>query len=415
MINSEETWGVLELIRKGKTKKLVKLGREAADILIAELQNPHFVHKQTCINSLVEIAKSDEETFQRLIEELENSKNLKIKAGCAKALGLTGNRRATTALIEELCKNDGSSYQYSDVKIACAEALGMMRDKQAIPYLVKELRNMNRSVGFACIKSLGEIGGLAGAEAIIQRLEEIINISGIWGDLETICKETLSNMAKKNKAVQQFLIYKFENSGNNTVKNVCLQALCHIADPKLAEFYIKNLTGPAGPAVYCAEALGKIKDNRAIPYLLNGLEKEYHGLRRACAEALKKIGDPIAVDYLIKRLTDLHPSVRKACSEALKKIGDPRGLYFERVIYDDAGALKIGMDNTLKIIKEYLDFIADEYPEERTRQIRLGLFLYYRRIFEKESSSRIKMELPELKIRPPVKGPILYTRLKVAT
>jgi len=72
-----------------------------------------------------------------------------------------------------------------------------------------------------------------------------------------------------------------------------------------------------------AEALGKIRDVRAIDPLIQTLEDEDEDVRKSAAEALGNIGGTRAIEPLIQTLKDIKRSVRKSAAEALAKIGEP--------------------------------------------------------------------------------------------
>jgi len=75
-----------------------------------------------------------------------------------------------------------------------------------------------------------------------------------------------------------------------------------------------------------AEALGDIRDNRAVEPLVTALKNdEFSGVRWKAAEALSKIGAP-AVEALIGALRHDDDDVRWKAAVALGEIGDPRAI-----------------------------------------------------------------------------------------
>ena len=74
-------------------------------------------------------------------------------------------------------------------------------------------------------------------------------------------------------------------------------------------------------AVPAADALGEIRNPRAVPLLITALGDEDWKLRASAAEALGKIGDPRAAQPLIAILVDSQWDVRSAAGKALDKIG----------------------------------------------------------------------------------------------
>ncbi|MFH1231646.1 MAG: HEAT repeat domain-containing protein, partial [Planctomycetota bacterium] len=68
-------------------------------------------------------------------------------------------------------------------------------------------------------------------------------------------------------------------------------------------------------------ALGEMRDNTAVPKLLDLLEHDNNiEVRHHCAQALEKIGDPKAINGLIQQLDDINQSVAYASLQALKTI-----------------------------------------------------------------------------------------------
>lgn len=74
-----------------------------------------------------------------------------------------------------------------------------------------------------------------------------------------------------------------------------------------------------------AYALGEIRDNEAVPALINALENDRDHMRRIVAHALGKIGDRRAVQPLIEVLSnETQPlAVQVAVTMSLGRIGDP--------------------------------------------------------------------------------------------
>jgi HEAT repeat protein len=74
-----------------------------------------------------------------------------------------------------------------------------------------------------------------------------------------------------------------------------------------------------------ANALGQIKDAKAVEGLINILSDEEWFVRERAAEALSKIGEP-AVEPLIDALKDGNSLVRERAAEILGKIGSIKSL-----------------------------------------------------------------------------------------
>jgi hypothetical protein len=85
------------------------------------------------------------------------------------------------------------------------------------------------------------------------------------------------------------------------------------------------------------EALGELGDRRAVPPLVEYLEKPeaYRWARRLIASALGVIGDRAGVPPLVKLLEDPDPFVRRLAALALVTIGEPSGIARVRSLLRD--------------------------------------------------------------------------------
>lgn len=71
-----------------------------------------------------------------------------------------------------------------------------------------------------------------------------------------------------------------------------------------------------------AEVLGRIKDPRAVPFLLNALHDEDLEVRKAIIAALGEIRDKRAVEPLVAMIQDINQPTRREAARALRKIGE---------------------------------------------------------------------------------------------
>ena len=79
---------------------------------------------------------------------------------------------------------------------------------------------------------------------------------------------------------------------------------------------------PADLRVVCVDILGRIKDKRAVPVIIDVLNEKRMTMRYNAARSLGDIGDKKAAPALIKLLGDDEWQVRFYAVEALGKIGD---------------------------------------------------------------------------------------------
>ena len=73
--------------------------------------------------------------------------------------------------------------------------------------------------------------------------------------------------------------------------------------------------------IAAVEALGQLRDNEAVPILLNCLRDTHWGVRCAAAAALAALGERSTVPLLVDSLRDSDPDMRVAAAEAIGTIG----------------------------------------------------------------------------------------------
>jgi HEAT repeat protein len=111
------------------------------------------------------------------------------------------------------------------------------------------------------------------------------------------------------------------------VREAAARGLGKMRNPQAAEPLLKLLdtTQPWSLRMAAVEALGEIGDPQAVEPLLDILRSgDSWRLRRTAIEALGKIKDDLAVEPLMEVLGDRYASVREAAALALGEIGDPR-------------------------------------------------------------------------------------------
>ncbi len=114
---------------------------------------------------------------------------------------------------------------------------------------------------------------------------------------------------------------------DSDVRWAAAEALGALKDPRAVDPLLARL-GDKDRDVRraAAEALGALKDPRALEPLLARLEAEDWGVREAAALALGQLQDPRAVDPLLARLGDKDRDVRWGAALALGQLQDPRAL-----------------------------------------------------------------------------------------
>jgi len=123
-----------------------------------------------------------------------------------------------------------------------------------------------------------------------------------------------------------------------------------------------------GISIRAAEALGDIKDKRAVEPLIEVLRDEYFVIRKYACWALGEIGGVGAVDPLIEVLRgDSDNGVRKYAAEALGKIKD------KRAVEPLTEALREDSDEFVRIVAaRALGEIGDESAVETLGKVALN-------------------------------------------
>jgi HEAT repeat protein len=126
---------------------------------------------------------------------------------------------------------------------------------------------------------------------------------------------------KDNRAVEPLIAVLNDRKGIETVQFEVVKALGAIGDSRAVKPLIAALRDPSyNLPLYAAEALGEIKDIRAVEPLIVALKHERDMVRSYAAEALGKIKDIRAIEPLIALLEDKFDMVQSYTARALRNI-----------------------------------------------------------------------------------------------
>lgn len=112
---------------------------------------------------------------------------------------------------------------------------------------------------------------------------------------------------------------------DQSVRKTAIVSLGELADARAVDSLVEALfcEKEIPLKILIEEALGKIRDKRAVEPLVTVLQDEDPEVRRKAAETLGIIGDPRSTDALIKALYDVEASVRGNAIMALEKLRTP--------------------------------------------------------------------------------------------
>ena len=149
------------------------------------------------------------------------------------------------------------------------------------------------------------------------------------GRVDGLGRQPVDVLASLGKPAVPQLIDELKND-DALVRRQAAQALGEIKDPRAVKPLI-GLLQDKDPLIrrHTVNALGKIGDPRGASPLVAILkdETEQSHVRMTAAQALGRIGEERAVEPLIAALNDNHWTVRSSAAQALGRIGDLRAVY----------------------------------------------------------------------------------------
>ena len=219
-----------------------------------------------------------------------------LRKATVSALGKIGTEAAISALCE-VTKHDQEKYEDDFfewyVPFYAWERLREIRTETAIPALLKALEDGDPHLRETAAFALGEIGSEAAIPTLLKLVREDYSVSVGSGKHLTNSDDLMLALVKISVEVAiPILIQAIETKNHK--------------NPDTAE--IRTLI------------LGNIRNEAAIPALLQALEHKNPDIREAAATSLGKIGSEAATSALLQALEDDSFSVREAVVVALGKI-----------------------------------------------------------------------------------------------
>lgn len=237
------------------------------------------------------------------------------------------------------------------VRYEAARSLGQSADERAVLPLVEALPDEHSKVQYAALSSLIKLGYPQAAAPIVDLLITQLD-SQVWGLLKLNIgmrlRTGLLDMIRTGDTTLSDQIQRVLDE-NDTLDELqrafFIRLIGKTGDLRRVDLLIRYLIRePAPIQVAAAEALGWMKDGKAIPPLLmyartNEDTISDNAVREVAIEALGRIGDPVAVEPLIAALKDGSEWVRRAAAEALGTIGDPLAMEALGVALRDESAM----------------------------------------------------------------------------
>lgn len=190
--------------------------------------------------------------------------------------------------------------------------LGDIKDKRAVQPLSDLLDNPDFSIRANACSSLGKIGDTT----ILNNISFMLNDS-----VEVVRKSAAVSLGDLNNPVAIDFLIKALKDKHFSVRMTASISLVKLGQ-KAVDPLLKVLTDSVDNTRYLAiESLGKLKDPRAVPYLLEKLRSEDWAERGFAVEALGKIGDKNGIKAIIDlSKTESHPFVKRKIKETLDEL-----------------------------------------------------------------------------------------------
>lgn len=200
------------------------------------------------------------------------------------------------------------------IRERAARILGKIHDTRAVEPLIQALKDEYKNVRKSAAWSLGMIKNTRAVKPLIQALK----------DKERFVPSTASDAVTKigEPAVKDLIQALKDEDSTLTVRYLASESLGEIGNPAV-EPLIQALQDLTWNFEWGAIALGKAKDKRAVPLLINALKSEDKEIRWRAAKILGKFKDPRSVEPLTDVLKDEYDLVGSYAAISLTEIGEP--------------------------------------------------------------------------------------------
>ncbi len=187
-------------------------------------------------------------------------------------------------------------------------------DESGVPaFLIDCLSSTDDEAGWAAVWRLCKVGD----SGTVSLLAETMNRGG--ADARERAAVVLGEL--RGEEARELLIAALDD-WRTGVNRAAVKALCKFDDPDLMTHYIAALQ--PGDESLCSAAIGvveRLKDERAVPALLDLLDSRLKDLRLESTWALESIGGPRVLKAAIPLLKDRNRSVRESASDIVVHIG----------------------------------------------------------------------------------------------
>jgi HEAT repeat protein len=225
----------------------------------------------------VEVDEDVEDWIQTLTRDYGSDRldAARLRPQAAEILASKGERA-----VEPLIRVVSDRRADYNVRNGAAWALGVIGDARAIDPLAEAIKK--RGIGLEAVRALGRIKDVRAIERLVEILKD-----------DELYPEDRSSAA---------------------------EALAMIGEPGLTPLVEALADEDSKVRLYAADALGRMKDARAVEPLLNALNDESNEVRNQAVMALGDLKDARAIEALTRALTDEDEHVRANAKHGLQRI-----------------------------------------------------------------------------------------------
>ncbi|QEE15639.1 HEAT repeat domain-containing protein [Promethearchaeum syntrophicum] len=311
---------------------------------------------------------SNKSESDNLLKKLDDEDILEKK----KAIFKIGEKKIVKAVptLISLLKNDEDSV----VRNSAARAIGKIGDREHLDQIVEALiEALGDADYYVRVNACWGLGKIKDSRAIPHLIEMVDPDQRVYTMGDEILESTTEEQASTK--------LKEEGMKFSDVIVEAIKSLGKIKDPKALPALIEALKDESDGTVRCAAALamGQIKDEAAVPYLISALDDKYWYVRRDAAKALSKLKAKSvkAAPMLARKMTDMYDEVREFALKALLAIGKPAGTEIFKLFLNNPQDTKLQKFISSNLTKQDMGSILKDLIETERNPTKKQIYEEY--------------------------------------
>ena len=205
----------------------------------------------------------------------------------------------------------------ADVRRRAMSSLGIGDESGLLPFLIDCLSSVDREVGWAAVRCLRKVGDSDTVSLLAETMDN--------GSADAMERAAFVLGELRGDEARELLLAALDD-WSTYVSSAALEALCKFDDPDLMSHCIAALR--PGDEALCRAAIGvveRLKDERAVPALLDLLDSRIKDVRLESTWALNAIGGPRVLKAAIPFLRHKERPVRESAADIVVRIGGDEG------------------------------------------------------------------------------------------